>query len=287
MSVLGKGGALQAISSADIRPPHLYSLDETNHLILMEDVGNSPDLGKWLKEPHTQAEAQAIGNSLGQFIGTMHRVSAWQPALASVFDNHTIQRTRLEFHYGNIQTYAQRAGLADAPELGKRAVWLGEHLLQPGTCLIMGDLWPASIFVLETGLRVIDWELAHFGRPSQDVGHLAAHLWMYAHRLPDPQAAANARTMLEHFLGAYRAALGEEFSAIFGKNGVEESSTHFGSEIFARTVGVFQKDYLYDDLSYDHPAIQEAIQNAATHIRNPLEVHTFDPLGWRSEQKIL
>lgn len=286
MSILEKGGSLHSISPENIRPPLLYGLDETNHLMLMEDVGRSPDLGRWLKEIHLQEEAQVIGTSLGEFIGALHRVSARNSELASIFNNHGIQQTRLDFHYSNIQPYAQRAGLTDAVELGQRAIWLGERLLQPGKCLIMGDLWPASILVTEPGLRIIDWEMANYGRPSQDVGHLCAHLWMFAHRTQNSTTARNANAVMDAFLIAYRRTLGSQFDLLFGMDGVVESSVHFGSEIFARTVGAFQKDYVYSGLSPDHPDIQFAVQTAAAHITSPLQMKTFDLLGWRNNQVV-
>jgi 5-methylthioribose kinase len=282
MSAFEAGGALEKISPEEIRPPHLYKLDKDHKLIIMEDLGQSPSLGEWLQESHTQLEAKGLGDSLGKFIGTLHRETAHQSFFARMFDNNQIQNTRLEFQYRNIQTYAEWAGLADADGLGKQAVQFGEHLQQPGHNLIMGDLWPASVIVTDSGVRIIDWELAHYGYPSQDVGHLSAHLWMHAHRASNPDLAINARTILKYFLEAYRDVLGNDFDSLFGVEGIRESSIHFGSEILTRTVGAFQNDYVYNGLAHDDPVIQEAVQIAAAHIRTPLDMHTFDPLGWRA-----
>jgi hypothetical protein len=199
-----------------------------------------------------------------------------------MFNNVQIQRTRLDFQYKNIQSYAARAGLGNADEIGKQAIQLGERLQQPGSNLIMGDLWSPSVIVTESGLRLIDWELAHYGHPSQDVGHFAAHLWMIAHRASTSEVTMNAETILKHFLESYRDVMGIEFDNLFGVDGVRESSVHFGSEILTRTVGAFQNDYHYGGLSTDHPSIQEAVQTAAAHILDPLEMHTFDSLDWRT-----
>jgi len=282
MSAFEAGGALENISPEEIRPPQLYKLDKDHKLIIMEDLGQSPNLAEWLQESHTQLEAKGLGESLGKFIGTLHRGTAHQSYFARMFDNSQIQYTRLEFQYRNIQTYAERAGLADADELGKQAVQFGEHLQQPGHNLIMGDLWPASVIVTDSAVRIIDWELAHYGYPSQDIGHLSAHLWMHAHRAGNSDLAVNARAILTYFLEAYRDVWGNDFDDFFGLEGVRESSIHFGSEILTRTVGAFQTDYLYNGLAYDNPVIQEAVQIAAAHIRTPLDMHTFDSLGWRT-----
>jgi 5-methylthioribose kinase len=162
--------------------------------------------------------------------------------------------------------------------MGVAAVTYGELLQRSGKVVVMGDLWLPSVIVSGDDLRIIDWELAHYGHPSQDVGHLAAHLWMHMHRPPSASTAENAMNMLKGFLENYRIALGEEFNRIFGSEGLQESSIHFGSEILARTVGTFQEGYLYQGLPWDHADIQEAILMAASHITNPTSAGIFEPL---------
>jgi 5-methylthioribose kinase len=219
-----------------------------------------------------------VGQLLGQFIGALHLRSYRDGRLAEVFDNRTIQRTRLEVQYRAIKDLCERAGLPDADEIGRQAVALGELLLQPGLCVIMGDLWPPSILVTADGLRMIDWELAHFGRPCQDVGHLAAHLWMYIHSVPTEGAAAQARATLQGFLSAYRSALGHKFDELFGSEGIRESALHLGAEVLVRAVGAFQDGYLYDGLGLDDPQVREAVKVAAKHIRSPESMDTFAAL---------
>lgn len=273
------GGLLATIGSEEVRPPRFIMLNRSQHLLVMEDVCQCPDLAVWLKETHSTTEAANIGRSLGKFIGRLHRLSAQRPQLAMEFNNRNIQQTRLAVLYGNIHNYAVRAHLPNAEQLGMAAVEYGKLLQQPGKALIMGDLWLPSVIVSQHGLRVIDWELAHYGRPSQDVGHFAAHLWMHIHRAGTPRAAKNAGTILESFLTAYRFALGPDFDKILGVTGVMESAIHFGSEILARTVGLFQQGYLYDGLPGDHALVQQAAQVAANHILDSQTVNTFDALG--------
>lgn len=282
MSAFEADGPLAAVELPEVRAPRLFMVDDQQHVLAMEDVGRWPDLGTWLHLPSSDpTQAESIAASLGRFVGLLHRVSFEQPGLAQEFDNSNIQRTRLEFQYGSVGDYARRAQLPDADALGGQAVEFGKLLQEPGVCTIMGDLWPPSVIVTDSGLRIIDWELAHYGRPSQDVGHLAAHLWMHGHRAASADASARAGEMLRGFLQAYRAATHLVFDRLFGAQGVFESSIHFGSEVLTRTVGVFQDGYLYNGLAVDDPIIEEAAEVAATHIRHPLDVNTFDALGWR------
>jgi aminoglycoside phosphotransferase (APT) family kinase protein len=273
------GGSLAPVGSAGARPPSSLLVDEQRHALVMEDVGQWPDLGLWLRDPaHAQPDCEAVGAALGRFIGALHLISAGRPELMKEFDNPSIQRTRFEVQYAKIQHYADRAGLPGAEELGRRAIGLGLRLQQPGICVIMGDLWPPSVLVTDGGLRIIDWELAHYGRPAQDLGHLEAHLWMHIHRAPDAGAAGRIRALHKRFQEAYRSTLGSTFDQLVGAEGVRESSVHFGCEVLARTVGAFQAGYLYDGLAPHDPLIQDAARVARLHILSPSVVNTFDVL---------
>lgn len=102
----------------------------------------------------------------------------------------------------------------DLESLASRMEAFGERLRTPGECLIMGDLWPRSVLVAQTCpadgnvggegppadgempdtvgnkspcsaspvLKIIDWEMCHWGRPAQDIAHFAAHVWMWWHQ---------------------------------------------------------------------------------------------------------
>lgn len=285
MAAFSPGGALSFLASDQIRLPQLVHLDPKQRILFMEDVCQCPDLEHWIRQPHSLADSMLIGNRLGSFIGQLHKYTAHHPELALEFANHQIQQTRLNVLYKNVIHYASRAHLPAEDEMGRIAVAYGELLQQPGKSLIMGDLWLPSVIISGTNLRIIDWELAHYGRPSQDVGHLTAHLWMHIHRPQTAPAAGNAQAILHSFLTAYRKTLGDDFSNVFGLEGVKESGVHFGSEVLARTVGIFQDGYLYQGLRWDDPIIHEAVQFAARHILSPLELSTFDDLDWRNDNR--
>lgn len=270
------GGTMEACTTPKVRPPHLLYFEEDQCLLVEEDVGQVPHLGKWLQTgPYREWPGLRVGELLGEFIGGLHLHSYGDAHLARAFDNKTIQHSRLEVHYKMVGMMLARGGVADAGQLGQRAVQLGELLQEPGLCFIQGDLWLPSILVAPDGLRVIDWELVHFGRPSQDVGHLASHLWMWSHRASSEAVAEETRAVLKGFLRAYREMLGTTFDELFGADGVYESSVHFGSEILMRTTGPFQEGYLYEGLPSDGPVVQEALRVAAEHIRTPEAVDTF------------
>ncbi|MCP4804581.1 MAG: phosphotransferase [Proteobacteria bacterium] len=193
LRMLGQGGVLQDVASPQVRPPRL--LDRAGETLILEDLGDLPHLGE---RPSPEAAA-----ALGRFIGRLHARSASVRGMA----NDGVQATRNALCY---QRYD--------PALGVR-------LMQPGVCLVMGDLWPPSVLVDGWGARVIDWELAHFGQPMQDTAHLAAHLWL-----------ADALPAWAAFDRSYRdevdpQALQPDHRSCFAR--------HFGVELLVRALGPF------------------------------------------------
>ena len=269
LQALGPEGRLHDVTRSSIRPPRPLHVDAEKHVLVMEDVGDVPTLGRWLRGAGDEERARRapdIGRTLGRFLGRLHRRTMDDEAYKQAHTNQPVQETRYAIQYQAVADLLERGGVADADELGARARDLGERLLKPGRCLTMGDLWPPSVLVLEDGLRLIDWELSHFGHPAQDVAHFAAHLWMHAHRAPSEPVAGAAKTMWRRFLSAYRETLGSIGRGLVSRR---DGSIHAGAEILVRTVGRFQDGSLYEGLSPTDEAVQEAVHAAARLIRNP------------------
>ena len=277
LEALGPGGLLGDVVRADVppscsdslprsggvRPPRRLDLDAEAHVLVMEDVGRGPDLGAWLRQGHPTAE---WGGRLGAFVGRLHRASLDRADLAARFRNLAVQETRHAVQYQAVGELCRQVGLPDAEELGRRAEALGRRLQDPGRCLLMGDLWPASVLVAGDGLRVIDWEFAHFGHPAQDVAHLAAHLWMHARRAPNPDVEAEATW--RRFRAAYAEALGPDVRGLWTPDVQRDAAIHYAAEVLVRAVGAFQEGYLYGGLAPEAPPVQEAVAEAARHLRD-------------------
>lgn len=277
LEVLAPGGSLEAVCTDRMRPPHPVDLHTDPHVLLMEDVGPYPALGRWLRNATvTPDDSAQVGRQVGRFIGRLHAATVDDRECAERFNNRAMQETRLVVQYEAVEKMLKTAGVEDAAMLGERAVALGRNLLQPGQCLTMGDLWPPSVLVVEDGLRIIDWELAHYGHPMQDIAHFAAHLWMQAHRAKDVMAAA-VQTQ-DAVLSTYREALGNVVDRLLTPQTLADGAVHFGAEILVRTVGPFQAGYLYEGLAPETPAVQEAVDVAAAHIRYPDRADTFNAL---------
>jgi 5-methylthioribose kinase len=274
LEALSERGAYADVPTPEVRPPRPVYADPVNHVLVMEDLGDVPTLGRWLRstaDEKAPAHTPQIGQWLGAFIGRLHRSTLGDETAAETFDNRAMQETRHAIQYQAVADLLRRGGVADADVLGRRAEALGETLLGPGLCLTMGDLWPSSVLVApdDAGLRLIDWELAHYGQPLQDLAHWEAHLWMQAHRAPTDALADAVRALRDRFWDAYLSTIGDDADVLWSDDMRRHASVHFGAEILARTTGRFQDGYLYDGLAPDAPPIQEAVTKAANAIRRP------------------
>ncbi|MCB9760687.1 MAG: aminoglycoside phosphotransferase family protein [Alphaproteobacteria bacterium] len=242
-------GLVADLCAAEVGVPRL--LAHQGDTLVMEDLGPLPALDDWLRGGGDPERLEA----LGAFIGRLHRESAAQADLAVGMDNRAVQETRYAVQYGAIRGMLEAAGLGPGP--AARAEDLGRRLLEPGRCLVMGDLWPRSVLVAPDRLWLIDWELSHWGQPAQDLGHLAAHLWMLEQRhgvrgawVAFDRGYTRARTPTE----ADRA----------------DAAVHLGCEILARTLGPFSAGGPYDGLSIGDPAFDEAVTVAVAALREVL-----------------
>ena len=252
---------LHHLATAAARPPAILAKDAWARVIVMEDVGRHPDLNTYLKSAGTPGKT---GRDLGNFIGLLHTTTAANKTFERAINNLSIQHTRRTVQYDAIGSLCRKAGYERAEIAGRQASELGQRLLSPGKCIIMGDLWPASILVGPDGIRLIDWEFAHFGIPAQDVAHLAAHLWMLAHRYPGLRQPIDDFWL--QFQAAYDAAIRPNQKYLWPDQVVRDAGIHFGAEILVRTVGAFQAGYLYEGLDLASSVVQEAVQTAGAYL---------------------
>ena len=277
---------LADIARPACRPPKRLGWEAEAPLLVMEDLGDVPDLRTWLRDTPHPPDAAEVGARLGRFIGQLHARTYGDATIAEQVANPAMQATRYAVQYSQVDAFLEAANIEDAEALGQRATALGERFQQPGRCMIMGDLWPPSVLVDTASddmmeVRLIDWELSHYGHPAQDVGHMAAHCWMLAHRAPSHIAEHVAHACFRQFLAQYRETMQDErpeaVEAFCGPEVRRTVALHAGCEILARTTGAFQDGYLYDGLAPTHPVMQRAVSEAARHLRTPEEVNTFAP----------
>jgi 5-methylthioribose kinase len=224
-----------------VEVPRVVHFEPMQAMLAMTHIDHESDIGVAIRQGRaSETEAAEIGAWLGALhLETRHRVD-----LLRRFKNAPVQRTRLRVQYAAVEDTLEEVDAdvdsARLREAGRRALALGRTLLEPGECLVMGDMWPRSVLVGDGTLGVIDWEFCHFGRALQDVAHFAAHLWLLADGADDRIASIRLHHARSAFLEAYfRAAPsweGEDY---------ELAAVHAGAEIVMRTYGAFADPSLF------------------------------------------
>lgn len=276
LKLFKRGGLLNHIAKDDIRPPKILAFDVQLSLLIMEDVGAFDELNVVDKQTFSSG---SIGENLGTFIGRLHRESYQKADFRESFQNHEIQKVRYQLQYESAHEYAKIADEQKKEVIKTKSRSLGKSLQNPqkGKCLIMGDLWPPSVFVnSDLEIRLIDWEFVHFGRPLQDVGHFAAHCWMQQLTSNTTSESDWWMSLWTSFWSAYKHAAGTLFDELFDENEKQKIGIHIGTEILIRAFGPFKDGYVYQDYSEGDQTMEESKEMALTFITQPEAVsNTF------------
>ena len=167
------------------RLPELLRADDTNYVLLLEDLGEVDDLSLVYRQEEAMSRKQLA--TLLRFAGQLHQLQVRE------FPENRELRLLNHAHIFDLPLRpdngfpldAIHPGLAQVArpyqhdeKLRAVATQLGEIYLAPGPALIHGDFYPGSFLEGEDGVYVIDAEFAHLGRPEFDLGVLMAHLLM-------------------------------------------------------------------------------------------------------------
>ena len=257
--------------SSHVRVPQVVFVDPVRQALAMEFVGPAVDLqqamdGGWSHGIDVRMEW------LGRYFGLLHGSTSQNPALGHKMDNAPVQRTRREVQYEGTRKLLEGFDLPDAEQLGQRVSALGEDLLAPGCCLIMGDLWPRSVLLGAQSTFLIDWEFSHYGRPLQDIAHLAAHMRLWSFNHPG-QSANRVGRAWRRFVGAYLDALQEQdVMSLWSAREREDAVVHMASELMVRVCGPFATN---PDAGMD-PGNHPIVHWALTLLSSPHQWDVFD-----------
>jgi 5-methylthioribose kinase len=115
----------------------------------------------------------AVGERAGFILGRMHEATGGDPGLVERFRDHTVfVQLRVEPFYRRIQERRPEVAAAVAP--------IVDRLLSVKEALCHGDYSPKNILTHEQGFTLVDYETAHFGDPTMDLGFFLSHLVLKA-----------------------------------------------------------------------------------------------------------
>jgi 5-methylthioribose kinase len=177
----------------------------------------------------------AVGELAGRVLGRMHEATARDTALVAPFADHTVfVQLRADPFYRRVQERVPEVSAAVTPMLN--------DLLSVKEALCHGDFSPKNILTHRQGFTLVDYETAHFGDPTMDLGFFLSHLVLKA--VKNPALRQRYFDLSWAFWSGYAEAVRfrplEELQA----RGV----AHFAVCTIARIDGTSPVDYLADEV---------------------------------------
>lgn len=171
------------------RTPKITAVDKENHIMLMEDLGESSDYTFLYQEGKTLAETEL--KEIMHFIADLHS-NFTTDNCTNIIQNKEMRTLNHEhifkfpFQKDNgmnlddvlpgleevKQNIIEHDGLQQALEQ------LGERYLADGRHLLHGDYFPGSWLNTKAGLKIIDPEFCFFGPKEFEIGVCMAHLYL-------------------------------------------------------------------------------------------------------------
>jgi 5-methylthioribose kinase len=176
----------------------------------------------------------ALGVRIGTVLGRMHQATAENTSLVEPFRDHTVfVQLRVDPFYRRIQERR--------PEVAAPVEQLVQEMLALKEALCHGDYTPKNLLVDGASLTLVDYETAHFGDPTMDLGLFLCHLVLKAFRRGDLRGRYFDLTRA--FWRGYAAQVHFRPLAELQTRGIG----HFGACVLARIDGTSPVDYLPDE----------------------------------------
>ena len=220
--------ALGPLLPAGIVPEVLF-VDRPNYAFAMS---HAPLAARVWKETLLAGEVDvALGTYVGRVLGLMHEATACRPALVEPFrDQAVFVQLRVDPFYRRVQERCPDVAAAVEP--------LVEQLRTVRQSLCHGDYSPKNILAHASGFTLVDYETAHLGDPTMDLGFFLSHLLLKAVRAGERRELFFALTRA--FWDGYRSEV--RFRPLAEL--VERGIGHCGLCLLARIDGTSPVDYL-------------------------------------------
>jgi 5-methylthioribose kinase len=147
--------------------PTVLFCDRANYVFAMS---HAPQPAAVWKEQLLAGQIDlALGERAGQVLGRMHQRTAEAAALVERFaDRRVFVQLRVDPFYRRIQERLPEVAVAVEP--------LIQRMLMERIALCHGDYSPKNILTHALGFTLVDYETAHWGDPTMDLGFFLSHL---------------------------------------------------------------------------------------------------------------
>lgn len=227
--------------------PKVLMRDDENYAFLMSHAPR--EARDWRSILLEGKVDPALGEVTGRILGTIHASTTKDSALDAFADKTVFDQLRVDPFYRRV---AERC--SDVADVLKPLI---DELLKNAICLTHGDFSPKNLLLHGEGFTLVDYETAHLGEPSFDVGFFLSHLFLKAIAYPHAEREVNHSRphapreeawdrfapLLNGFWRGYQDAFPfKPFEYLIG-NGI----AHLGACLLARVDGTSPAPYLKDE----------------------------------------
>jgi aminoglycoside phosphotransferase (APT) family kinase protein len=213
--------------------PRLLYLDRERNLLVMEAV---PYAAENYKTILLRGEVDlALAGQFGWLLARIHNGTADLESHHKFGDATFFDELRLSPYYDQA---AERH-----PRLAPRIQALRRECRESVFCLVHGDYSPKNVLVLHGRLILLDYEVAHFGNPSFDLGFALTHYLAKALHVPGrgTEFIAAARAFWDTYRRDIRIA----------PEAIAHAGQHLGAILLARMDGKSPLEYFTDPRKQD------------------------------------
>ena len=216
----------------ELTVPEVLFADGANYVLAMS---HAPAGSRVWKETLLAGEVdQAVAERAGVVLGLMHEITARNPQLIERFGDHTVfVQLRADPFYRRIQERR--------PEVAAEVGQIADRMLATKEALCHGDYSPKNILTHDRGFMLVDYETAHFGDPTMDLGFMLSHLVLKAVKLD--AIREQFFDLTRAFWRSYRNQIGFRPPEELEARGIE----HFAVCLLARIDGTSPVDYLPEE----------------------------------------
>jgi 5-methylthioribose kinase len=212
--------------------PEVLFADRANFVFAMSHA--PPGSRVWKQELLAGVVDFGVAEHAGRVLGRIHEWSGGDPARVGRFGDRTaFVQLRVEPFYERVRERRPEVASAVGP--------LIERLLTTGEGLCHGDYSPKNILVHGGGFTLVDYETAHLGDPTMDLGFFLSHLMLKA--IKRHRERAKYFELTRAFWRGYAAEVRFRPVAELEGRGVG----HFGVCLLARIDGTSPVDYLPEE----------------------------------------
>ena len=216
----------------ELTVPEVLFTDRDNYVFAMSHAPAGSRV--WKETLLSGMVDQAVAERAGFVLGLMHETTGRNHRLIEPFRDHTVfVQLRVDPFYRRIQERR--------PEVAAEVGRIAGRMLDIKEALCHGDYSPKNILTHDRGFTLVDYETAHFGDPTMDLGFFLSHLILKAVKLDTIRQQFFELT--RNFWRLYRRQVTFRPPDELEARGIE----HFAICLLARLDGTSPVDYLSEE----------------------------------------